>query len=574
MCAASSDRFEKLIELAKRKGFFWPSFEIYGGVSGFYDLGPLGALLKKNIVDLWIKYFVIRHMDKAVIIETPVINPEIVFKASGHLESFTDPITECLSCGRVFRADKLIEEKLGVKAEGLSPEELDRMIKDRGLRCPYCGGELSRVKTFNLLFRTTIGPYTGTIGYLRPETAQGMFLAFKRIHTVMREKMPLGIAQVGRVARNEISPRQGMIRLREFTIMEMEFFFDPSEDSAPLDEIGGKLRILSAEDRIRGEDKPASYDIREAVEEGIVKSSWMAYWMGVSRDFIKELGLGEGDMFFEEKLPHERAHYASQTFDQLVRVSRWGWIEVSGHAYRGDYDLSRHEQYSGKELRVFKRFKEPVEKEVKKVIVNKAVIGRMYKSKAGEVLKALRSVNPEEVEELLKKQSSEDFINIKGLKIPANALKVVKERIKIHGEKIIPHVVEPSFGAERLVYVALDNAYYEAEDGRVVLRLPPKIAPIKAAVFPLVTNVSEIVEVARKIFKELIRAGIPSIYDESGNIGRRYARADEIGVPYAITVDHETLKDSTVTIRFRDTRKQVRIACSEVIDWILSRIRI
>lgn len=569
------DKYEELMELAKRRGFFWQSFEIYGGVSGFYDLGPLGTLMKRNITDLWLKYFVLRHMDIATIIETPVINPARVFEASGHLESFTDPIVKCERCGSIFRADKLVEEKLKIRAEGKKPEELTKIIRENDLRCPSCGGPLGDVRTFNLLFKTTIGPYEGNTGYLRPETAQGMFISFKRVHTVMRGKLPLGIAQIGRVARNEISPRQGMIRLREFTIAEMEFFFDPENPGQPpfervADGVNGKLNILRAEDRLKGVEKPSQYTIDEAIKEGIVVSPWMAYWMAVSRDFVKELGLSEDETFFEEKLPEERAHYATQTFDQLVKVSRWGWVEVSGHAYRGDYDLSRHQKYSGQDLTVFKRYEEPVKKKTKKVIINKAIIGRTLGSSAAKVIKALETMNPEEVKKLLETQ--EKYVVVEGLKIPKEAVKVVTREEVVHGDKIIPHVVEPSFGVERLVFVSLDRAYTKEED-RVVLRLPPKIAPIKVAVFPLVTNDAEIVRIAREIYERFLNVGIAALYDTSGAIGRRYYRADEIGVPYAITVDHRTKEDQTVTVRYRDTREQIRISINDVLPWVLEKIR-
>ncbi len=569
------DKYEELMELAKRRGFFWQSFEIYGGVSGFYDLGPLGTLMKRNITDLWLKYFVMRHMDIATIIETPVINPARVFEASGHLESFTDPIVKCERCGSIFRADKLVEEKLKIRAEGKKPEELTKIIRENDLRCPSCGGPLGDVRTFNLLFKTTIGPYEGNTGYLRPETAQGMFISFKRVHTVMRGKLPLGIAQIGRVARNEISPRQGMIRLREFTIAEMEFFFDPENPGQPpfervADGVNGKLNILRAEDRLKGVEKPSQYTINEAIKEGIVVSPWMAYWMAVSRDFVKELGLSEDETFFEEKLPEERAHYATQTFDQLVKVSRWGWVEVSGHAYRGDYDLSRHQKYSGQDLTVFKRYEEPVKKKTKKVIINKAIIGRTLGSSAAKVIKALETMNPEEVKKLLETQ--EKYVVVEGLKIPKEAVKVVTREEVVHGDKIIPHVVEPSFGVERLVFVSLDRAYTKEED-RVVLRLPPKIAPIKVAVFPLVTNDAEIVRIAREIYERFLNVGIAALYDTSGAIGRRYYRADEIGVPYAITVDHRTKEDQTVTVRYRDTREQIRISINDVLPWVLEKIR-
>ena len=565
---SEEDRYDKIMELAKRRGFFWPSYEIYGGVAGFYDLGPLGIRLKENIIALWREYFIKRQQHIVVEIETPVIGPAKVYEASGHLEHFTDPIVECLKCGRKFRADHLIEEKLGIKAEGLTPEEMTRIIREHDLRCPVCGGPLSEVRKFNLLFETTIGPYSQNKGFLRPETAQGMFVSFKRVYEVTRQRLPLGIAQVGRVARNEISPRQGIMRLREFTIAEMEFFFDPEDPwhGGFLDELldrleRRKLRILTADAKTRGEEKPEEYDVREAIEEGIVVTPWLAYWMAVARDFVMALGVSYDDMYFDEKLPEERAHYAAQTFDQLVRVSRLGWLEVSGHAYRTDYDLSRHMKYSGVDLRVFKPYREPRIVERKIVLVDPRWLGRTFREKAKEIMEAIRAMDGEEAEKMLKEQGK---LVVAGVEIPADKVRIAVKKEKVTGRRFLPHVAEPSFGVERLLFVALDHAYSERE-GRVVLRLPPRIAPVKAAVFPLVRD-DKLIERARRIWWSLLDEGLYAVYDDDGSIGRRYARVDEIGVPVAVTVDYQTLEDGTVTLRDRDTWNQVRVREEKVVE--------
>jgi glycyl-tRNA synthetase len=560
------DKYEKIVELAKRRGFFWPSYEIYGGVAGFYDLGPLGTLLKNRIVEKWREWFVKRNQGFVVEIETPIIMPYKVLEASGHVEHFTDPIVECLRCGRKFRADQLVEESLNVKVEGMGIDELSRLIRDKGVKCPLCGGELSDVKLFNLLFTTTIGPYSQDIGFLRPEAAQGIFTAFKRVYEAFRERLPIGIAQIGRVARNEISPRQGIVRLREFTIMEVEFFFDPENLECPLlDRCKGKLRILRAEDRLKGSQEPVEVDVYEALKEKIIKMPWTAYWMYIARDFLIDLGVPEHDMMFEEKLPHERAHYSAQTFDQLVRISRWGWLEVSGHAYRTDYDLSRHMKYSGQDLRVFKRFEEPRVIKSYKVVVNKALIGKLFKDKATDVLNLISSMDVNDLKSKIS-SSSEEYIVLGGYSIPKSAVSIQEVTEKVSGKHIIPHVVEPSFGAERLLLVVLDHAYSE-EDGRVVLKLPRSLAPIQVAVYPLV-NDTELEAKAKEIYEELVNGGFYVVYDDSGTIGRRYARADEIGIPVVVTVDHQTLVDSTVTLRDRDSRKQVRVRRDEVLKKI------
>ncbi|MEM0439857.1 MAG: glycine--tRNA ligase [Sulfolobales archaeon] len=556
------DKYERIVDLAVRRGFFWPSYEIYGGVSGLYDLGPLGTLLKRNIVEEWRRVFVQRHQEYVVEIETPMIAPSRVFEASGHVESFTDPIVECTKCGRKYRADHLVEAASGVKTEGMKPEDLSRIIVEKNIKCPQCGGPLGEVRLFNLLFKTTIGPYADAVGYIRPEAAQGMFTAFKRVFEASREKLPLGIAQIGRVARNEISPRQGMVRLREFTIMEIEFFYDPKNPSCPLlDRVRNrKLRILTARDRLSEVDKPSEYSVEELVREKIVSGEWHAYWMAVASEFIERLGVDPSDTYFEEKLPHERAHYASQVFDQLVRVSRWGWIEVSGHANRTDYDLSRHSLYSGSDLTVYRRYQSPVSVKRRRVRIDKQAVLRIYGEKAPEIFKALSSINLDTLD------LSGDEVEIKGLRISKDVFRVEEVEELVHGEKFFPHVIEPSFGAERLLYVVLDRAYSE-EGERVVLKIPPRLAPITAGIYPLVEE-EDLVRIAKKIYRDLVEAGFYVIYDESGSIGRRYARADEIGIPYGITVDKQTIEDNTVTIRFRDTREQIRVRIEDLVDWL------
>ncbi|MCC6032561.1 MAG: glycine--tRNA ligase [Desulfurococcaceae archaeon] len=564
----SSDKYEKIVDLAARRGFFWPSYEIYGGLAGFYDLGPLGSLLKENIRKLWLDYFVFRHQDMVVLIETPVIAPEIVFKASGHVESFTDPIVTCSKCGKIYRADHLLEDILGIKVEGLRPEELTSIIREKGVKCPSCGGELEDVRTFNLLFQTNVGPYKHDVAYLRPEAAQGMFTSFKRVFNAMRYSLPLGIAQVGRVARNEISPRQGMVRLREFTIMEVEFFFDPEDAEEPdFSRFPEKLRILTADARSKGLDEVVVVRPEEAVAEGIVLNKWLAYWMSVAQAFAKELGLREDEILFEEKLPEERAHYSKQTFDQLVSISRWGWVEISGHAYRTDYDLSRHMQFSGEDMTVYRELKKPKEVTKKSVVIDQELLKEYFGSDTPRVLQALRRLSVEEVEKIL----SEGEVIVDGFKVPARVFRIEEVKEVVRGRRFIPHVVEPSFGAERLLLVVLDKAYYE-EGGRVVLKLPPKLAPYKLAVFPLIPKEESLRTLARRIYHDAVKAGLTVIYDEDGSIGRRYARVDEIGVPFAVTVDYQSLEDNTVTVRFRDSREQIRIKSDEVIKWVLNNL--
>ncbi len=550
------DVYDKVVDLGRRRGFFWPSYEIYGGVAGFYDIGPLGFAVKRKIIELWRRKFVFERQDFVVEIETPVVAPSIVFEASGHVESFTDPIVRCRKCGRVFRADHLVEEVLKVSAEGLSVQELTAKIRENKIKCPVCGGELSDVETFNLLFRTQIGPYEGSVGYLRPELAQGMFTSFKRVLESMRGRLPIGIAQVGRVARNEISPRQGMIRLRDFTIMEMELFFDPKSSECPgLDKVLDRMVVVRRyEDRLAGKE-PVMLSVSELIKRGVVVHPCMALWMAVGLDYLSQLGIGAEEAFFEEKGPHEKAHYATQVFDLLVKSSRWGWVEVAGFAYRGDYDLSRHMKYSGQDLQVFEPYKEPIVVKSKKVVVDRAYVGRTFREASTEVIRTLEGMSPDYVETQLKEKGS---VTVKGVEVPATAIRVIEIEEKVSGRKFIPHVVEPSFGIDRLLYIVLERSYRERE-GRVILSIPRHLAPIDAAVFPLVEGDERLSREAVRLRELLVSEGFTVIYDDVGSIGKRYARVDEIGVPAAFTVDYRTLEDGTVTMRDRDTWEQVRL---------------
>jgi len=477
-----SDKYEIISELARRRGFFWPSFEIYGGVSGFFTYGPLGAALKRRIEDKFRAFF-IRPLG-ILEIESSVIMPSKVFEASGHLDHFKEPMVECSKCKRKFRADHMLQEQAGmsdVETEKLNLQELMNEIQKRGVHCPDCGGNFGNPEYFRAMFATTIGPYSEAVGYGRPEAAQGIFVEFKRLWEYSRERLPFGVVQIGHALRNEISPRQGLLRQREFAIMDVEFFFDPKEpECQKLKEVENeKLRLLLAEAKLRGEKEAIETTAKEALSKGYIKTEWQAFLMVLSKLFLKEIGVPEDRQRFIEKLQWERAHYSTQSFDQEIFLERWGWEEVSGHAYRTDYDLKHHMEFSGVDMQVFKE-----------------------------------------------------------------------------GRRFLPHVVEPSFGSDRLVYIAVEYAY-QTRDKRTVLNFPRDLAPLQVGVYPLVSK-DGLPEKAKEVLKTLGSKGFAAEYDESGSIGRRYARADEAGTPLGITIDYGTLKDETVTIRDRDSWKQVR----------------
>ncbi|MDH7563587.1 MAG: glycine--tRNA ligase [Candidatus Bathyarchaeota archaeon] len=550
------DKFTIISELARRRGFYWQSYEIYGGVSGFATYGPLGARLKQNIERKLRELFV----DKLGVleIESPVITPEKVFVASGHVEHFREPMVECVKCKKRFRADHLLEEVAGVseaEAEKMSLDELSETLKKNSIQCPECGGALGEPKQFLTMFKTTIGPYSEAVGYGRPEAAQGIFVEFRRLYEMAREKIPFGVLQIGHALRNEISPRQGLLRVREFTIADLEFFFDPEEpDCHLLKEVKDEmLRLVLAEHRLKGSEKITEVSVAEALKKGYVKSEWHAVFMAYAKKLLIELGVSAENQRFIEKLPWERAHYSSQSFDQQVLVERWGWVEVSGHAYRGDYDLKQHAESSGVDMCVFKEYEKPVEREQLVIKPLMANLGPVFKNEAGKVAELLSKADPQEVEVSLKK---EGFFKIGKYKILPEHINVLRQKTVERGRRFIPHVVEPSFGSDRLLYVALEYAYRAKED-RALLNFPPDIAPIQLGVYPLVSK-DGLPEKALALCRELVDEGFVAEYDEAGSIGRRYARADEVGIPLGVTVDYDTLKDGTVTVRDRDSWKQVR----------------
>ncbi len=558
----SSDKFEIISEMARRRGFFWPSFEIYGGTSGFMTLGPLGSTLKRKIEDR-LRDFFIRRLGLFEI-ETSVIMPGKVFEASGHVEAFQEPMVECNECKRKFRADHLLLEFAGMSetdTEKLSLRELMSEINKQGIHCPECGGDFGEPKRFLTMFETTIGPYSEAVGYGRPEAAQGIFVEYKRIYEYARERLPFGVAIIGHALRNEISPRQGPIRLREFTIMDLEFFFDPEEPQCErLKEVENEtLRLLPAERVLKGVDEPVEVTVKDALSKRLIKTEWQAFFMALSKRFLAALGVPEEKQRFIEKLDWERAHYSVQGYDQQAYLERWGWVEISGHNYRTDYDLKHHMEFSGADMTAFKRHKKPIMKEEVNVKPVASKIGPAFKENTSRVINLLSTVDVGELEASFKKQG---FHIIESFKVLPEHVEITRKKVKERGKRFIPHVVEPSFGSDRLFYATLEYAY-ETKDGRTLLSLPRDLAPIQVGVFPLVSK-DGLPEKAKQVCQVLTEADFTVEYDESGSIGRRYARADEVGTPIGVTIDYETLEDETVTIRSRDTWKQVRNKIAEL----------
>lgn len=478
---------QSVYDIIARRGIFFRSFGIYNELSGFYDFGPIGARIKRHIQDQWRDIFIIKT--GAYEVDTSLVVSEPVLTASGHLATFTDPITYCQVCGTPYRADKLIEEyfeKHGMEEEASKVkkeniEELQKQLEKLDIRCEKCGNKkFSKIEKFNLVFKTEVGPTGKEHAYLRPETAQGIFVDFFNIYQAYSPKFPVLIGQAGKSFRNEISPRQQLIRQREFGQMELELFFDPNGEEAK--EIGiyeidsildEKISFIRA-----GKEEVESRSLRELLNEKLIPHVYFAFLLFLEKRLLEQAGVA--DYRFRQLEPEELPHYSKGNVDLEAKTS-YGYVEIAGNAYRSDFDLSQHAKLSGKDLSV-------------------------------------------------------------------NYL----------GKKVLPHVVEASVGLDRLFLAVLEQSYQKGEDrGWAWLKLNAQVAPYAYAVFPLQKD-DKLLAKAKEAYKYLLEKGVECYYSETGSIGKRYAKADEIGVPYCITIDYQTLEDDTVTIRSRDTTSQIR----------------
>lgn len=555
----AKDRSQNLTGMLKRRGFYWPSFEIYGGARGFFDYGPLGSALKTNIEGLWRRYFVIG--EGFAEISTPAITPEEVFIASGHLEKFSDVLTTCTKCGESFRADHLLEDAGVSNAEMLTMEEMQEKIREKSLKCPSCGGRLGDLEEFNLMFSTSVGAGTTRKAYMRPETAQAMFINFPTLYRYFREKLPFGVAQIGRGYRNEISPRQGLLRQREFNMAEIEVFINPKDNTHQgFDKVKDKVVHL-----LPRSGKEDSITLDKAHSNGIIENQWLAYYIGLTQEFLTECGLHPDKLRFRQHQDTEMAHYASDCWDAEALTS-YGWIEIVGIADRTCFDLERHMSSSGVDMRASVELDEPITRKEKKVMANLKKLGPRFRKDAKVIYDHLAGGGPfEETDAGIKVQ-----INGMEFELSRDEYTIEEKEVTTTKEKVIPHVIEPSFGIDRIIFSVLEQNYMEEEkDGEVFrkLSLPSAIAPITVGVFPLMTR-DGLDTMALEIYHELKREGIKAYYDGSGSIGRRYARMDEVGTPYCITVDYDSLKDNSVTIRYRDTKEQKRIKIEDIHHYI------
>ena len=473
----------------KKKGFIYPSSEIYGGVAGLYDYGHLGTRLKHNFQDAWRKYFLGLN-DNFFEIETANIMHKDVFKASGHLANFSDPIVNCLKCEFSERADHFVEQAIKKRVEELSVEELNTLIKEKGLVCPKCQSALAEVSVLNMMFPLQMGVGSKNTAYLRPETAQSPYVNFKLQYELLRKKLPLGLALIGKAYRNEISPRNLTLRQREFTQAELQIFFNPNKigEHKHFGSVNDyKLKVVLSDARNTGIVEKTA---QELVDLGLPQF-YVYHLVVIQKFYLEVLKISEEKFRIYQLNDKEKAFYNKYHFDLEVELNEHGWIEMGGLHYRTDHDLKGHQDVSKEKMEIF----------------------------------------DEE-----------------------------------SGSKFIPHVLELSFGVDRNVYVLLDqNLSGDKERGNLVLGLPAKFTPFYCAVFPLVKNKPELVALAERIHQDL-KIGFSCLYDQASSVGRRYARADEIGVKYCITIDFESLDDEMVTIRERDSTKQERVKISELKD--------
>ena len=472
--------YDNVMKLALERGFYFPSCEVYGDAqAGFWEYGPTGVSFKNKFLELWRRELVRR--DGMLEIDGSQIMAESVFEASGHLSSFADPIIKCKKCKSTFRADKLISETTKIEIpESAELQDFEKAISENNLKCPSCQGEFDNVTKFNMMFKVGIGP-DGEPAYLRPETCQSIFVDFPRLFKTMRGKLPMGIAQVGKSFRNEIAPRQSLLRLREFYQAEIEIFCNPNK----LNEIEKFSEVQDTVIRIQIDNEPKKMTCKEAVESGAIPNKFIAYYLGILTEFYEKTGIDIERSRYRKLGEKEKAFYAEVAFDFEVETSI-GWLELVACNYRSDYDLGGHA-----------------------------------------------------------KKSKEKF-------------EVIDDEVKV-----LPHVFEISMGIDRSLYSILEHSLRDdKENERIVLSLKPYLAPIQVGVLSLVKK-DGLKEKTDEIYQS-IKKKYDVFLDHSGAIGRRYRRLDEIGVPFAITIDHQTLEDQTVTIRARDSMEQNRIKVSDL----------
>lgn len=586
---ASFDRL-KLEDLLKRRFFYDQSFAIYGGVTGLYDFGPMGCSLKANMLQEWRKHFILE--EGMLEVDCTSLTPEPVLKASGHVDRFADWMVKDMKNGECFRADHLIKnsieklmndkkvsadvkkdgEDVLARLEGFDDKDMHEVITRFKFKSPITGNDLTEPIAFNLMFPTQIGPTGDFKAFLRPETAQGIFVNFKRLLEFNQGKLPFAAAQIGLGFRNEISPRQGLIRVREFTMCEIEHFVDPEDKSFPkFAKIADqKLVLFSACNQLDG--APArEVAIGEAVANKTVANETLGYYMARCHQFLMKVGIDGRRLRFRQHLSNEMAHYAQDCWDAEILTS-YGWIECVGNADRACYDLQQHFKATNVKLVAEKKLPQPIDVNVVEAQANMALLGKSFKKDSKKIQTALQQLTSEQVTaleaELLAKNLYNLDINGENYPLTPDLLNIKKYSKKLHVQEITPSVIEPSYGIGRIMYALLEHSFRqrEGDEQRTFLAFKPLVAPIKCSVLPISAN-EKLVPVMEAVKEELARYELSyKVDDSSGTIGRRYARTDEIGIPFGITVDFDSEKTTpyTVTIRHAETMSQIRLEVSEL----------
>lgn len=613
----SRDAFDSML---RHRFFYAPSFEIYGGVSGLYDYGPAGCALQANIVDTWKRHFIIEEDMQEV--DCTALTPYEVLKTSGHVDKFSDYMVKDTKTGEIFRADHLIEEVLESRLKGdkeargetvttkesddkkkrkkkvkghqviklddevvaeyerllaqidnFNGEELGKIIIDHKIVSPSSGAELAPPVEFNLMFDTSIGP-SGTLkGFLRPETAQGQFVNFNKLLECNNGKMPFASASVGKSFRNEISPRAGLLRVREFLQAEIEHYVDPlNKKHVRFHEIADlKINCLPRDVQMSGSTETTNISIGEAVKIGMIENETLGYFVGRIYLFLLKIGVDPKRVRFRQHMDHEMAHYASDCWDAELESS-YGWVECVGCADRSAYDLTVHSARTKEKLCVRQALPEPEVVTKWEIDIDKKKFGPKFRKDAGKVEEWLTERTECELEDLAKELTEKAKIDcyvdgVGSVEIDGSLVNIEQRQKTEHVREYTPNVIEPSFGIGRILYSLLEHSYWSRpeDSSRGVLSLKPAVAPTKVLVVPLSNN-PEFVPFTNKVTRALRIDGLTAKVDESGvSIGRRYARNDEVGTPFGITIDFQTIKDNTVTIRERDSTEQVRGSIDEVV---------
>ena len=613
--------------LMTKRFFYTQSFEIYGGVAGLYDYGPTGAALQANIISHWRNHFIIE--EDMLELDTTIMTLSDVLKTSGHVDKFADWMVKDTKSGEIYRADHMIENVLEARLKGdeearakeagaaasdaaaapaaedkktkkkakavavklddavvaeykrilaqlddFTGEQLAELIKKHDLRAPATNNEVSDPVEFNLMFECNIGPTGHIKGYLRPETAQGHFVNFERLLDFNNGRVPFASAQIGKSFRNEISPRAGLLRVREFTMAEIEHFVDPEDKShSRFCEVEHLvLPFLPADVQMTGETAVKKVTLGEAVRSGLVNNETLGYFVGRIYLFLEAIGINTGRLRFRQHMPNEMAHYASDCWDAEIHTS-YGWIECVGCADRSAYDLTMHSRRTKRDLMVQQPLKEPKVYQKYVPAINKKVLGPNFKKNAKLVEDTINEMCQERLAELQKSlESGSATIEAAGetFTLTPEHVTVEYKTIKESVRNFIPNVIEPSFGMGRIFYALLEHSFWAREEDkeRGVLSLPPLVAPFKVLIVPISSN-EQLSPIAVQLSKRLRSAGIPSrIDDSSATIGRRYARNDELGTPFACTIDFASVSKNTVTLRERDTTTQRIGTIDEVVDVI------